>query len=56
VLELADDFAARELAASTSLLQKVIYQLSPRAFVLPDDAVDALIQEMQAKGYTPRVK
>jgi hypothetical protein len=56
VLELADDFAARELAASTSLLQKVIYQLSPRAFVLPDDAVDALIEEMQAKGYTPRVK
>jgi hypothetical protein len=56
VLELADDFAARELAASTSLMQKVIYQLSPRAFVLPDDAVDALIEEMQAKGYTPRVK
>jgi hypothetical protein len=56
VLELADDFAARELAASTSLLQKVIYQISSRAFVLPDDAVDALIEEMQAKGYTPRVK
>jgi hypothetical protein len=56
VLELADDFAARELAASTSLMQKVIYQLSPRAFVLPDEAVDALIEEMQAKGYTPRVK
>lgn len=56
VLELADDFAARELTASTSLMQKVIYQLSPRAFVLPDDAVDALLEEMQAKGYTPRVK
>jgi hypothetical protein len=56
VLELADDFAARELAASTSLMQKVIYQLSPRAFVLPDEAVDALIEELQAQGYTPRVK
>ena len=56
VLELADDFAARELAASTNLMQKVIYQLSPRAFMLPDDAVDALIEEMQAKGYTPRVR
>jgi hypothetical protein len=56
VLELADDFAARELAASTSLTKRVIYQLSPRAFVLPDDAIDALIEEMQAKGYTPRVK
>jgi hypothetical protein len=56
VLELADDFAARELAASTSLLKHTIYQLSPRAFALPDDAVDALIEEMQEKGYTPRVK
>ncbi len=56
VLELADDFAARELAAGTSLMQKVIYQLSPRAFVLPDDAIDALIEEMQTKGYTPRAK
>ena len=56
VLELADDFAARELAASTSLMQKVIYQLSPRTFVLPDDAIDALVEEMQVKGYTPRVK
>jgi hypothetical protein len=56
VLELADDFAARELAASTSLLKRAIYQLSPRAFALPDDAVDVLIEELQEKGYTPRVK
>jgi hypothetical protein len=56
VLELSDDFAAKELAASTSFAKHVIYQISPRAFVLPDAVVDALIEELQAKGYTPRVK
>lgn len=56
VLELSDDFAAKELAASTSLLKHVIYQISPRAFVLPEEAVNELVEEMQAKGYTPRVK
>ncbi len=56
VLELSDDFAAKELAASTSFAKHVIFQISPRAFVLPDSAVDALIEELQTKGYTPRVK
>jgi len=56
VLELADDFAAKELAASTSLMQHVVYQLSPRAFVLHEDGLDALIEELQEKGYMPRVK
>lgn len=56
VLELADELAARELAANTSLLKHVIYQLSPRAFVIPDDEVDGLVEEMQSKGYTPRIK
>jgi hypothetical protein len=56
ILELSDDFAARELAAASSLLKHVVYQISPRAFVLPDEAVDALIEELQAKGYMPRVK
>jgi hypothetical protein len=55
VLELADELAARELSANTTLLKHTIYQLSPRAFVLPEEAADALLEEMQAKGYTPRV-
>ncbi|BCX06035.1 MAG: hypothetical protein KatS3mg053_3973 [Candidatus Roseilinea sp.] len=56
VLELADDFAAKELAASTRLMKHVVYQLSPRAFVLHDDDLEVLIEELQEKGYTPRVK
>lgn len=56
VLELADEIAAKELAVNTSLLKRVVYRLSPCAFVLADEDVDALIEEMQAKGYTPRIK
>jgi hypothetical protein len=56
VLELADEIAAKELAVNTSLLKRVVYKLSPCAFVLADDDVDALVEEMQAKGYTPRIK
>ena len=56
VLELADDLALRELSANTSLAQQIVYQLSPRAVVLREKAVDQLIEEMQEKGYTPRVK
>ncbi len=55
VLELADELSAREVLANTSLARHMVYQISPRAFVLHDEAVDALIEEMQAKGYTPRV-
>jgi len=56
VLELVDEMAARELAANTSLMKHVLYRISPHAFVLPDEVVDDLIEEMQAKGYTPRIK
>jgi len=55
VLELSDDFAAKELAASTSFNEHAIYQISPRAFVMREEAVDRLIEELKAKGYTPRV-
>ena len=56
VLELVDELAARELAANTSLMKHVLYRISPHAFVLLDEAVDDLIEEMQAKGYTPRTR
>ncbi|MCX6018731.1 MAG: helicase-associated domain-containing protein [Chloroflexi bacterium] len=56
VLELADEMTARELAANTSLMRYVVYRISPHAFVLPDDVIDDLIDEMQSKGYTPRMR
>ena len=56
ILELSDDFVARELAASTDLMKYVVYQLSPRAFVLQESNLDALIKELRGRGYMPRVK
>lgn len=55
VLELADDFAVRELMASTSLRQYILHQFSPRVVVIRDDAVDKFVLELEKKGYTPRV-
>ncbi len=55
VLELADDYALRELLASTTLGEHIVHQFSPRLVVVRDDAVDALVKEMLNKGYTPRV-
>jgi hypothetical protein len=56
VLELADPAAAQELLASTDLKAHVLYQVSPRVFILRQDGLDALIEQIQQKGYMPRVK
>ncbi|MFQ5341098.1 MAG: helicase-associated domain-containing protein [Anaerolineae bacterium] len=55
VLELADDLALRELLANTNLRQHLIHQFSPRVVVVEDSAVDALVEELIKKGYTPKV-
>ena len=53
VVEFGDDFALRELSANTALAQHVVYQISPRAVVIHDSAVDELMEEMEERGYTP---
>jgi hypothetical protein len=53
VLELADDYALRELVSNTSLGDHIVYQISPRAVVVETDAIDTLMDEMVARGYTP---
>jgi hypothetical protein len=56
VLQLGDDLALRELLASTSLSQRIRYQISPRAVVVDDTAVPELLAELEGRGYTPAVK
>ena len=34
--------------------QHILARLTPRLVVLPDEAVEALLQEFTAKGYTPK--
>jgi hypothetical protein len=55
VIELADDYAIRELMASTSLRDHVLYQFSPRLIAIRPDSIDILVQEMEKRGYTPAV-
>jgi hypothetical protein len=55
-IELADDYALRELLASTSLREHLVYQFSPRLVAIRTKAVDILVEEMEKRGYTPRVK
>jgi hypothetical protein len=55
LLELADDYALKELLAGTSLKAHLVCQLSPRLAVLKPEAADALAKELVEKGYTPRV-
>jgi hypothetical protein len=56
LLELADDYALQELLASIPLQEHIVYQFSPRLVAIEDGAVDHLVQEMEKRGYTPRVK
>lgn len=56
ILQLTDDYALRELLGSTSLGRHVIYTISPRAVVVKAESIDALVEELVAKGYTPGVK
>ncbi len=56
LIEFADDFALKELLASTSLAQHLIYQFSPRLAVIKTEAVDALRDELVRQGHTPRIE
>jgi hypothetical protein len=56
LLELADEYALQELLVSTSLREHLVYQFSPRLAAIRADVVQELVQEMEKRGYTPRVK
>lgn len=56
LLELADDYALQELLVSTSLREHLVYQFSPHLVAIREDAVDQLVEDMERRGYTPRVK
>jgi hypothetical protein len=56
LVEFADDFALRELLASTSLAQHLVYQFSPRLVAIKTESVDALRDELVHLGHTPRIE
>jgi hypothetical protein len=55
-IEFADDFALNELLKTTSLERAIIHRLSPRLVVIDPAAVDGLVDEMQRKGFTPKLE
>lgn len=56
LLTLGDDLALRELLAATSLRDAIVYQISPRVVAVRSEAVDALVEELTDKGFTPGVR
>ena len=56
LIELADDYALQELLSNTSLQEHVIYEFSPRLVAIRPENVEALLQEMEKRGYTPHVE
>jgi hypothetical protein len=56
LVELADDYVLQELLVSTSLHENLIYTFSPRLVAIHSHAVESLVQEMEKRGYTPRVE
>ena len=56
LLELGDDYALQELLISTSLGDHLVYQFSPRLIAIWADGTDLLIEEMERRGYTPRIQ
>jgi hypothetical protein len=55
LIECADDVALDELLAATPLAVHVIRKLSPRAVLVDPEYIDAVVQVMLQKGYTPRI-
>ncbi len=55
LLEVTDNIVLRELKASSSLQSLIYAELSPRHVLIPNNKVDRFIDELQKKGYTPKI-
>lgn len=55
LIEFADDYALREMKATTSLERHLIAQLSPRVVLINKEAAPILTAELEKAGYTPTV-
>ncbi|MEM7119329.1 MAG: helicase-associated domain-containing protein [Chloroflexota bacterium] len=54
VIEFGDDHALMEMKALTSLGQHLIAEISPRLVIIPEDAVEKLVAELEKADYTPK--
>jgi hypothetical protein len=56
LIEFADDYCLPELLAGTRLNQILLHTFSSRLIAIQKDGLPALMEELVAKGYTPRVE
>ena len=54
VIEFGDAYALAEMKAATSLEKHLIAEISPSLVIIPANAVDLLIGELEKAGYTPK--
>jgi hypothetical protein len=54
VIEFGDEYALAEIKAATSLQQHLIAEISPSLVIIPANAVDTLVDELEKAGYTPK--
>lgn len=55
LIELSDDVLLPELLAASALRKSVLHTFSPRLIAVDPGAVDAVVADLTARGYTPRV-
>lgn len=56
LIQLQDNYALPELMAGTLLGGKILYRISPTLVAVRPEDVEAILVDLQRKGYTPRVK
>ena len=56
IVELADDFILQELLRTSGLRHYLVHVFSPRVIAVQPKQVDALVADLEMRGYMPRVE
>ena len=54
LIEFSDDYTLTEMKAVTSLEQRLIAEISSRLVLIPQEAVEPLVIELEQAGFTPK--
>ncbi|MFO7684083.1 MAG: helicase-associated domain-containing protein [Chloroflexota bacterium] len=54
VIEFGDEYALAEMKAATSLEKHMVAEISPTLVIIPANAIDVLVAELEKAGYTPK--
>lgn len=54
IIEFGDEYALAEMKAATSLEKHLVAEISPNLVIIPVNAIDTLVGELEKAGYTPK--